>query len=139
MATPIASQVRASNRAVLFQGIAGTAIPAGCPVYQDGTTLRYLKAGALLSNAVQGIAQGNAANGQYFVGVKSDPNFTHGDTIGPGQTIIVSSIPGDLTPADNGNDGAPTTNWYVTVLGVATSTTTMNLSLVSSGNATYAP
>lgn len=110
--------------------LAGAAITAGMPVYQDATTNLFHPAdcnGADPLYKVVGIAENSAGIGQPVSIVVSDPQFTPGCTLAIGDIPIVSATPGGITESAN-----KTTGWRVSPLGVAYSTTQMTLNITRS-------
>jgi hypothetical protein len=112
------------------QNAAGT-ITAGQPVYYD-TTAGGLKAAGnagLGGATVAGIAINGGASGQPIVYCYQDPSFTPGCTLTSGLTLWLSTTAGSMTStaADVGSGET------AVVLGVSTSTTKMNLSIVQGG------
>lgn len=132
--TVTAANVLPSTSARLVQGIAGAAITMGQSVYLDTVTNTYKKADA---NGISplyvfaGIAVSTAAAaGQPIIICTGDPSFQTGFTIaGAGEIIIVSgTTAGGLCYWADVESG-----WYVTLVGVAISTTKINFSTVAAG------
>lgn len=106
---------------------------AGLAVYLDASNLwqKIDRDAASTGNGItdlKGITLNGGGIGQPAVVCTSDPAFTPGATLTNGITIYTSDTGGGITSAD-----IPTTGDYPTVLGVAKSTTVMNLNPVSSG------
>lgn len=112
----------------------GATITAGQAVYLDDTTSTWKlidRDAAATGNGIdvkKGIALVGGASGQPGVVCTKDPDFTPGATLTNGITIYTSDTAGGITSAD-----IPTTGDYPTVLGVAKSTTKMNLNPTASG------
>lgn len=112
----------------------GATITAGQAVYLDDTTSTWKlidRDAAATGNELatrKGIALVGGASGQPGVVCTKDPDFTPGGTLTNGITIYTSDTAGGITSGD-----IPTTGDYPTVLGVAKSTTKMNLNPTSSG------
>jgi hypothetical protein len=115
------------------QGIvaSGVTITAGQSVYQlaDGTYGLADSDGTSPANVFAGISINGAAAGQPFLFVASDPTFTPGFTALAGDPIYMSDTPGGLTKTFADLESGD----KVTVVGVMTSTTVMNLSPVTGG------
>lgn len=110
-------------------GTAGATITAGQTVYLDATTQKYLLSDADGTGTRQsnGIALNGAANNQPLSVHRSGP-ITIGGTLVPGAAYYVSSTAGGIAPAaDN------TTGKNVILLGLATSTTVLNVDIQNSG------
>lgn len=130
-----AANVLASSSAVIIRNYnAGATITAGQAVYLDSTTSTWKlidRDAAATGNELattKGIALVGAASGQPMDVCTKDTDFTPGATLTNGITIYSSDTAGGITSAD-----IPTTGDYPTVLGVAKSTTKMNLNPTSSG------
>ena len=105
----------------------------GQALYQALTTSgSMMLLSATTSNSFTGIALNNAAAGQPVSYVVYDPNFTTGATHNIGDVICTSTNAGYLCPAA---DVTGTTHHgnFVTVLGVATSASTVFLNPTASG------
>lgn len=125
--------VNTSNPQGALTGVAGVAITQGQSLYVDtsnGNVLKLYDANVSSPvNVFAGIALNAASTGQPVDYVFSDPTFTFGGTVLQGDTIWGSPTAGGITKTIG--DLIATTK--VTVLGIATSTTTMNLSPVIGG------
>lgn len=109
------------------EGIAGGTITAGMPVYADATANYKLKAAdatSLAKAAVVGIALNGGATGQPIEYVIRDPALNVGATLAVGQTYVVSATAGGIAP-----EADITTGQFVTLLGVANTTSAMNFSV----------
>jgi len=107
--------VIASAQARKVTGTAGATITAGQLVYLDPVTNTYKLAdanGASPLYKVAGIALNGASSGQRITVCTSDPSFTPGTAVNPGEVFIASATPGGIAPF---SDAA--TGWFVTVLG----------------------
>lgn len=126
------ANVLASGQAQTSTGIAGASITAGQALCQDvdGTLKLYDANGAAPLNAMRGIALHASLPGQPIVYARSDPDFQPGFAIaGVGDTIIGSATtPGSLCPESDKASG-----WFITNVGIATSTTKMKLSILAAG------
>lgn len=110
--------------AVPLPCFAGTTITAGMPVYVGTDSLIYPADanGADPLYKCVGIAVNGAAANQPVYVVTKDPQFTPGCTLAVGDTLIVSGTAGAIAP-----DSDKAAGFFNTVLGVAYSTTQMNL------------
>lgn len=106
-------------------GTAGVAINAGQAVYMDTTVNKYKLSDSNLAGAktVRGIALNSAALNQPLIIQKSGP-ITIGGTLVKGTTYCQSTTAGGICPQAD-----ITTGGDVVILGVATSTTSMNLNI----------
>lgn len=125
-----AANVLASGQASLETGIAGATITAGQPVYKDATTntFKLSDSNAAGLNAVYGIALHGSLANQPLTVVKGDPSFTPGATLVAGTGYYLSETPGGIQPAAD-----LTTGETVVLLGIATSTTKLNLNIFTPG------
>jgi hypothetical protein len=129
-----AANVLASANADLSDGIigAGTTLTAGDVIYQDPTTLTWLKANASsappVSKAVAIALTGGSA-GQPVHYVTADPNFTPGFSIAVGDIIIVSGA----TAGKLADRADYTTGWYWTFAMVGIGSNKAVLKFVNSG------
>lgn len=128
-----ASSVLASSDAFKRTGVAGVAITAGQSLYIDTANSNVLKLadsdGTTPANSFAGIALHSAASGQPIQYALTDPSFTFGGTVSAGDAIYLSDTPGGITKTFSELE----TGDKVIVLGVALTTTTMNLSPVVGG------
>lgn len=112
-------------------GLAGEAVTAGKTVYLDSATNRYLLADSnsatVAARTPKGIALNGAATGQPLTVLLSGP-ITIGATMTAGTIYTLSETPGGIQPATDLGSGE-----YVSVIGVATSTTVLNVKIQSSG------
>lgn len=124
--TVTASSVAASASATINRaGTAGASITAGQPVYIDTADGNELKPAQATSakHAAVGIALNNAEDGQPVAYASKDPSFTPGATLVTGTVYCVGdTTAGDIDPVADLGSGD-----FVTVLGVATSTSVLNL------------
>jgi len=129
-----AANVQASSAATLRKEYnAGATITAGQAVYLNASNVWVLadSDAAGLGNAIDsliGIATNGASTGQPLTVCTADTAFTLGGTMTNGKAIYLFTTPGAVSEAD-----IPTTAAYPVVLGVAKSTTVMNLRPVASG------
>jgi len=129
--TVTAASVLAASNATLGIGTAGEALTAGQPVYKDASDSNKIKAcdanASAAASACVGIALHTSANNQpieYATG--GDINL--GATLTLGQIYITSANAGGIAPVSD-----LATNWYTTVLGVATTTANLRLSINAGG------
>lgn len=116
-----------SKGAQIFTTTAGVTITAGQAIELTGSNTAILPIATGTSNVVSGIALNPASPGQPLNYVTSDPAFIFGGTTSVGKIVILSgSNAGGVTLSSNAATG-----YYVTVLGVATSGTTLNLSFIA--------
>lgn len=118
-----AASVRAGTAATVRAGTAGATITAGQPVYIDSAASNQIKparANADTTSRAVGIALNGAASGQPVDYISKDDDFTVGAaSMAIGDILIVSAgAAGGIAPASDA-----TTGTYVTILGVAKSTT----------------
>lgn len=126
-----AANVVAGNGAKIEHGTLGATITAGQVVYLDSSTSRYLLAdnnsATAAVRAPRGIALNGGANGQPGAIVISGP-VTIGGTLTAGVVYYLSDTPGGICPVADLASGE-----YPTVLGIATSTTVLNVKIQSAG------
>ena len=118
-------------------GVAGQTITAGQALYlQPITSGSMMLLSASTANAFTGIALNNAAAGQPVSYVVYDPAFQPGATLHVNDVLAVSgTTPGNICPVADVT-GTANHGMSVTVLGVATSATTIYLNPTASGTAT---
>lgn len=119
-----AASVLASASAQTSEGIAGATITAGQPLYADAADSGKLKPAQATSakNAAVGVSLHGASSGQPIKYATRDAGFTPGATLVVGTVYCVSAAAGGISPFDD-----MTTGDYVTVLGVAATTSVMKL------------
>lgn len=122
-----AANVLASASATKKTGVAGATITAGQVLYKDAADSNKLKLadanGAAALRVVEGIALHGASNGQPLTYVIRDPNFNPGAVLVVGTTyMLASDTPGGIAP-----DADAAAGDYVTTLGVAETTTGLNI------------
>lgn len=130
-----AANVVASLAASTRVGIAGATITQGQYLYKDTSDSNKLKLavtnGSSLLRVVEGVALDAGSAGQPIKYAVTDPGFVPGfTTAAAGDIIVLSRTAGAAAHVDD-----PTTGDYVTVLGVMTSATTMNLQFTAAGAA----
>lgn len=130
--TITAASVIAGAGAVIEYGIAGAAVTAGQAVYLDeATTGKYQLADDNAATAdarkARGIALNGASTGQPLAIQKGGP-ITIGATLTPGTAYYLGATPGSIVPV-----GDLTTGDYPCLLGLAASTTVLNLNIQSAG------
>jgi surface antigen len=111
--------------------VAGVAIAAGEAIYLDSTTstMKLADADALLTAEAVGIAVNSAASGQP-VTYQPAGTITIGATVVPGTAYYVSSTAGSICLESDLASGD-----YVTLLGIATTTAIISISIVRSATA----
>lgn len=129
-----AASVIASSAAVILRGYNyGATVTTGQAVYFDTSTSTWK---LIDSNAAatgnelattKGIALNSGASGQPADVAIKDTDFTPGGTLTNGTAVYSSTTAGGVT------HDIPTTGAYPTVLGIAKSTSKMNLNPTSSG------
>lgn len=128
--TITAANVLASGQATKETGIAGAAVTAGQPVYKEASTglFKLSDSNAAGLNAVYGLALHGALTGQPLTVVKNDPSYTVGATLVAGSAYYLSETPGGIQPVAD-----LTTGETVVQLGIAISTTKLNLNIFAPG------
>jgi hypothetical protein len=131
--TITATSVVAGSGAAITEGTAGVAVTAGQVLYLDSATNTYKLADCNSATAAvrspAGIALNGAAANQP-VGVLTRGPITIGATVAVGVPYFLSGTPGGIRPlADN------VTGDYVTILGIGTSTTVIDVKIHESGAA----
>jgi hypothetical protein len=109
---------------------AGEAIDAGEVIYLDSTTgtLKLADADGAASSVAVGVSLTTSATGQPVQWVKTDNNLTVSSVLTVGQVYVVSGTAGKIAPYSDLGSGD-----YVTILGVATSTSNLKLNINASG------
>jgi hypothetical protein len=126
-----AANVIAGTGARRILGTAGATIIAGKVVYLDDSVSKYKLAdnnsvtAALRSPA--GIALNGASDGQPLIVHEAGP-LTIGATLEPGAIYLLSDTPGGICPVADLTPGE-----YPTILGIATSTTVLQVDIQESG------
>lgn len=112
--------------AVISQVQYGETISAGMPVYQDASTLKYLKCDAdasLAASVARGIAQEGGILDDYKL-IQTGGPINVGATLTQGEAYYVSDTAGGIKPhADLG------TGDYITLLGHAISTSVLDMAI----------
>ncbi len=128
-----AANVLASAFATKNSGVAASTITAGQTLYRlaNGTIAPADANGTTPAFNILGISLHAALAGQPITYVTSDPQFQFGGTVAIGDVVIASATAGGIAPIADKVSG-----WYVTELGVAISTTKINMKLVAAGVAT---
>jgi hypothetical protein len=130
--TITAANVKKTDSTLITEGIAGATVTAGQPVYKDSTASNKLKpadADVLASAAAVGIALHGASADQplkYATG----GNLTLGAVMTAGAVYVVSTTAGGIAPVADLGSGD-----FVTLLGIATSTSNLKLSISVSATA----
>ena len=127
-----AASVIPSANARRISRVAASTITAGQVVYQlaAGTVALADANGASPLFNVFGIAENGGGAGQRISIVTEDPAFALGATVAVGDVVILSATAGGIAPVADA-----TTGHYVTVLGVAISTSAINFKPVAAGAA----
>jgi len=125
-----AANVLASGQATKETGVAGATITAGQVVYKDAADGKFKlsDSNAAGLNAAYGIALHGSLAGQPLTVAKNDPSFTPGATLVAGTAYYVSETPGGIQPVADLSAGET-----VLLLGIATSTTKLNLNIFAPG------
>lgn len=112
-------------------GFAGATITAGQVVYKDASTGRWLLAddnsATVAARTPGGVALNGASNGQPL-GVQRSGDMTLGATLVAGTTYYLSDTPGGIGPAADLAAGE-----YPSIIGIAKSTTVLNVNINSAG------
>lgn len=125
-----------ANAVIKTRQKAGATITQGQVVYQDRNDANKWKLGDANASAVTagngtlvGLACQSVASGQYFDVLLEDDDLTIGGTVLTANTAyILSATAGGIAPLAD-----LTTGWYLTLLGVAKSTTKLNFRPIKSG------
>jgi hypothetical protein len=132
-----AANVVAGAGAAISNGIAGATITAGAAVYLDAaTTGKWQLADSDAASAAArgqskiGIALNGAALNQP-IAVQTEGKITIGGTLVAGTVYVLSDEPGGICPQEDLGEGD-----YVTIVGVAESTSILALAFKYSGVAT---
>lgn len=135
--TITAANVLAAAGASIERGVAGEAVTAGKVVYLDAAaTGKWLLADADAASAAArgqgkiGVALNGASNGQPLA-VATDGDITIGATLTAGLDYYLSDDPGGVCPQADLASGD-----YVTLIGVAVSTTVLRLRFTYTGVST---
>jgi hypothetical protein len=130
--TITAANVKKTDSTLITEGIAGATITAGQPVYKDSTASNKLKpadADVLASAAAVGIALHGASADQPLKYATSG-NLALGAVMTAGAVYVVSTTAGGIAPVADLGSGD-----FVTLLGIATSTSNLKLSISVSATA----
>ena len=129
--TITAANVRAGNRAAVKHGTAGATVTAGQPVYLEGATDTYKLADNNSATAEvrspDGIAL-HASLANQPLAVLSGGPITIGATLTPGVAYYLSDTPGGICPVADLASGE-----YPVILGMAISTTVLNVKIQEAG------
>lgn len=128
--TQTAANVAAGSSATRVQLVqAGEAITQGMPVYlaSDGKYYQTDANDTAVKAQAKGIAVSPASTDGYFL-MAVDGLINLGATLAVGQIYCVSATKGAIAPY-----GDLTTNDFVTILGIATTTALMDINIVISG------
>ena len=126
-----ATAVVAGSGADRITGVAGAAIAAGQVLYEDTTTGTWKLADNNSATAAvrvpQGIALNGAASGQPLAILRGGP-LTINAVLTAGVAYYLSDTPGGICPVDDLASGE-----YPSIIGIATSTSTIEVKFQSSG------
>jgi hypothetical protein len=126
-----AANVIAGTGARKALGTAGATITAGKVVYLDTSDSKYKLAdnnsGTAVLRSPVGIALNGASNGQPLV-IHEEGPLTIGATLEPGAVYFLSDTPGGICTAADLASGE-----YPTILGIAVSTTVLDIDIAESG------
>jgi len=115
-------------------GIAGEAILAGQSVYSDSTDSNKIKLADCNASAATATAVGLAANSAPAAGQPvsylTDGDMTMNAVLVQGEIYLVSATAGGISPEAD----IVTTDDYVSIIGVAKSTTVLSIKINNSGN-----
>lgn len=132
-----AANVLTGSGSAVKYGTAGATITAGQAVYLDeASTGEWLLADSDAASAAArgsgkiGIALNGASDGQP-IAVQTGGNIAIGGTLVAGTVYVLSATPGGIAPQAD-----LTTGDYVTIIGVATSSSVLSLGFKYSGVAT---
>ena len=128
--TQTAANVAAGSSTTRVQLVqAGEAITQGKPVYlaSDGKYYQTDANDTAVKAQAKGIAVSPASTDGYFL-MSVDGLINLGATLAVGQVYVVSATKGAIAPY-----GDLTTNDYVTILGVATTTALLDINILVSG------
>lgn len=117
------------------EGTAGATITAGMPVYLDSTdgySVKPALASTLAAAAVVGIALNGGADGQPIEYVTRDSALNVGGTLAVGGVYVLALTGGIAPEADIVTGG------FITILGVADTTATLNFSVGANMRASIA-
>jgi len=128
--TITAGNVVAGSGAKKVAGTAGATVTAGQVVYLDSADSKYKLADADAASGIRspaGIALNGASNNQPLVVLKSGP-VTIGATMTAGVTYYLSPTAGGICPVADVLSGD-----YPTIIGIATSTTVLDINIQEAG------
>lgn len=127
-----AASVVKTTTTLISEGIAGGTVTAGQPVYSDSTDSNKLKAAdadVQATSVAVGIALHGAAAGQPLKYATSG-NLTFNSCFTVGGIYVVSTTAGGIAPDTDLASGD-----YVTILGIATTATNLNIKINASETA----
>lgn len=126
-----AANVVAGSGSTVVAGTAGAAVTAGQVVYRDAATGTWKLADDNSATAAartpEGIALNGAASGQPLSVLRAGP-VTIGATLTAGVAYYLSDTPGGICPVADLASGE-----YPTIIGIATSTTVLDVKIHASG------
>ncbi len=129
--TITAASVVPGSGASTVNGTAGETITAGQTVYKSSTTNKYMKADSNSGTAEARVPVGIALNGAALnqtVGVLRAGPITIGATMTAGVAYYQSDTAGGICPVADVGSGE-----YATIVGMATSTTVLDVDIQASG------
>jgi hypothetical protein len=127
-----AANVGATSSSVTSLVQVGETVTQGQPGYRKALDGLYYKADANASSATAealGVFLTGASTNGYALFCTSG-SYLAGATLTVGETYVVSATAGGIAPVAD-----VTTGWYVTILGVASSSSTLALGIFRSGTA----
>lgn len=125
------ANVVSSANAAIVHGTAGAALLAGQTAYRDPTTKKYLLVDADSATEAARSTKGFVLNGAGVdqpVAIHTDGDLTVGAVLTKGTIYVQSDTAGGVMPAADLETGD-----YVTILGVAKSTTVLAVKINASG------
>lgn len=129
--TITAANVLSGSGSLVAHGTAGASVTAGQVVYLDETANSYKLAdnnsATATVRAPDGIALHASATGQP-IAVHTRGPITIGATLTPGVVYYLSDTPGGICPVADLASGE-----YPTIIGIATSSTVLNVKIQSAG------
>jgi hypothetical protein len=125
------TSVAPGSGCVTTSGTAGATITAGAPVYVDTANSNVIKLAdanaSALTATVAGIAMHGASSGQP-IAYATDGFVTYNAAFTASKAYILSNTAGAIAPiADH------TTGWYMSLIGIAHTTTSLRLRIYNSG------
>lgn len=128
-----ANVVSGSGARMAPEAVAGETITAGKAVYKSSTTHKWMLADSNSATAEARVPDGIALNGAALnqpLAVQASGPITIGATLTAGTDYWTSDTPGGLCPRADIGSGE-----YATLVGVATSTSVLNIDIQATGTA----